>query len=617
MTAIKFFIVGSDVTINIVFHLVAIVFHLFFLVYNLVIVFKYKEAKAGFFIPLFVYVVFTGFGFSVMKENLNADMVVGFFLFLLGFSITYSFGIKEGIQNKEAVVKIKEKSPFVLPILFFIIMVSGFSVFLIPRDINTIVQFGFCLFGSVLVYGLGMFLLFKTLQEVQKLNENRDKILNPQAPKKLLLINPGNLDKTGLNINTGSSFPPLGLGVLAALTPECFQIKLIDENFDTFAYEPADLVAITAFTSVAARAYEIAKIYEEKGVPVIMGGIHASMCPDEASRFVSCVVTGEAESVWPQVVQDFSKGKLQKRYTAGQCSLTNMPVPERTLFSDKYLFASVQTSRGCPMDCSFCSVTTFNGRKYRQRPVKEVLDELESIKQGYIFFVDDNLLGYGKDASKRAIELFRGMVERKLNKKWFCQAAINFGDDEQVLKWANKAGCKMVFLGLESPDSDELKAMNKKMNVNRNYEKTFKKIHKYKIAIVGAFINGSDAETFQSMKKKAGYILKNSIDVIQTTILTPLPGTRLFNDLVKSNRLLYTRFPEDWKNYDMTELTYRLSKMGSHEFYKVYKKNSEKFYSRFNLTRLFFRTWMATKSIEAANWALSSNMNYRNVSINN
>jgi radical SAM superfamily enzyme YgiQ (UPF0313 family) len=197
--------------------------------------------------------------------------------------------------------------------------------------------------------------------------------------KRLLLINPVNPVRVGLTINPSSRFPPLGLGIVAALTPDDWDIEIIDENFEKFRYRKADLVGLTTFTANANRAYEIAGIYRKKGTKTILGGIHASMMPQEAMDYVDAVVIGEVESIWQKVITDFDKGRMQRIYKGEWLDLEGMPEPRRDLFHSNYVFASIQTGRGCPMDCEFCSVSAFNGRRYRQRPVDEVLDELENI----------------------------------------------------------------------------------------------------------------------------------------------------------------------------------------------------------------------------------------------
>ena len=198
--------------------------------------------------------------------------------------------------------------------------------------------------------------------------------INTMKKRKLVLVNPVNPVRTGLTVNKSSRFPPIGLGIVAALTPDYWDVVLIDENWDTFAYHDADLVGITAFTASANRAYEIAAIYRERGVPVVMGGIHASMCTEETLRFVDAVVVGEAETVWPKVVADAEDGQLRQVYQGEWADLEGLPHPRRDLFHPDYMFTSVQTSRGCPMDCDFCSVTAFNGaRRTGNHSTKDVV----------------------------------------------------------------------------------------------------------------------------------------------------------------------------------------------------------------------------------------------------
>jgi radical SAM superfamily enzyme YgiQ (UPF0313 family) len=435
--------------------------------------------------------------------------------------------------------------------------------------------------------------------------------------RKLVLVNPVNPARTGLTVNKSSRFPPLGLGIVAALTPERWDVALLDENWEPFVYQNADLVGITAFTASANRAYEIAAIYRERGTRVVMGGIHASTCTEEALRFVEAVVVGEAETAWPQVVADVEAGQLRQVYRGEWADLAGLPRPRRDLFHPGYMFASVQTSRGCPMDCEFCSVTAFNGRRYRRRPPEEVLDELETIPQKMLFFVDDNIIGYGRESREQALAIFRGMVERRMDKWWFCQASLNFADDEDVLRWAGRAGCTMVFLGLEAEEVDALAEVKKRLNLRRgveSYEEAFRRIHRAGIAVLGAFIFGMDGDTPEKLRHRAAYMVRSGVDVMQKTFLTPLPGTRLFDQLRDEGRLLYTDFPRDWERYDMGEAIHQPQGMAPEMLTQAMEEFSRRMYAWPVLTRKALRTLWETRNPLAAMFAWQSNVNYRNVS---
>jgi radical SAM superfamily enzyme YgiQ (UPF0313 family) len=433
--------------------------------------------------------------------------------------------------------------------------------------------------------------------------------------KKLILINPVDKVFAGKRIKRSSKIPPLGLGIVAALTPNDWTVKIIDENFTDSIYEEADLVGITACTASANRAYEIAKIYRDKNIPVIMGGIHASLQYEEAVKYVDSVVVGEAEGIWSRLLSDFESGNLKKVYISKKMDLANMPIPRHDLLHKRYLFGAVQTARGCPMDCDFCSVTSFNGHTFRQRPIEDVLDEIERIPQNLFFFVDDNIIGYGKSNAERALDLFKGMIRRGIKKDWFCQASLNFADNEEILAYAAKSGCRMVILGLEAENIEPLKDANKKLNLKigvNSYADILKKIHKYGIAVVGAFIYGFESDTPKILDKRTDYIINSGVDVIQTTFLTPLPGTRLFKKMVKEDRLLFKNFPSDWNYFDvMTEVVFKPKLMDIAELSSAMDKCDAKI--RKVILKKFFKTLFATRSLKTALWALVTNIKYQNV----
>jgi radical SAM superfamily enzyme YgiQ (UPF0313 family) len=434
--------------------------------------------------------------------------------------------------------------------------------------------------------------------------------------RKLLLINPLSLTRDGLVLHHHVIYPPIGLGIVAALTPDHWDVEILDENFDRFKYKKADMVALTALTSSIARAYQIAAVYREKGIPTVLGGIHASMVPDEAEQFVDSVVVGEVESEWAKVIHDFENGSLKKRYTATLLPFENAVVPARHLFHPGYQFASVQTTRGCPMRCDFCSVHTFSGSKYRERPVEETLDELESIPFDKIYIVDDNLIGYGKKSQERAIALFRGMIDRGIKKQWFGSVSMNFAENEEVLELAAKAGCGMVLLGVESERIDQLEETNKKLNIKigiEHYDEVFKKIHKYGIAVLGAFIYGLESDTPERMRHRTEYINNADIDAVQATVLTPLPGTSLYNRMKKNGQLAMQNYPDDWQHYDFAEMVFDHKHMSREEFNKEFKANMEAMYNDHIIKKKFLRSLKQTRSTLAAVWAYGSNLQYQNM----
>lgn len=434
--------------------------------------------------------------------------------------------------------------------------------------------------------------------------------------KRLLLINPINQRRKGLLRDKHAIYPPLALGIVAALTPDDWEISLIDENFDDFVYRDADLVAFTSFTSTVNRAYELAAVYRTKGIPTVIGGIHASMMPDEATQYVDSVVINEAESVWKEVIRDAESGRLKKTYRGEWLSLAGLPQPRTDLFHPDYVFGSIQTGRGCPMKCDFCSVHTFNGSKFRQRPVEEVLDEFEKIPQQRIFIVDDNLIGYSQRSFERAKSIFRGLIERNIKKDWFCQASINVADDDELLQLAAESGCRLILLGIESEKASSLVQMNKSLNAKRgseSYSGVFEALHKHGIGVLGTFIMGLENDDEQDLIHRAKFIMESSVDAIQTTLMTPLPGTVLFNRLKNEGRLMYTNFPEDWSRYHFGELVHQPLKMSHEAMNECIQQQFVRMYDPKTLKRRMIQSLKNTRNPVTATWAYASNLQYRNI----
>jgi len=440
------------------------------------------------------------------------------------------------------------------------------------------------------------------------------------SKRKLVLVNPRGKHRIGFVANRESRYPPLGLLIIAALTPSEWDISLKDENFEEFEYEDADLVGITSFTSTVTRAYDIAKLYTNNNVPVVMGGIHASMLPEEAEKYVNSVVIGEAESVWSDILSDFESGSLKKRYNGIRLPLEQSPIARHDLLHPDYMFDSIQTTRGCPMQCEFCSVHTFNGKAYRTRPVENVLDELETMKSKSIMFVDDNIVGYNKPARDHAKAIFRGMIERGIKKDWFCQASINFGDDDELLDLAAEAGCRLVLIGIESEKIDALQSMKKRSNLKAgpdNYNKIFDKIQSHGISVLGTFIFGLDTDTLSDLKDRQNYILSSNVNAAQVSILTPFPGTITYTQYEKEGRITENNYPKDWEKYWGGEVVIEPKNITAAELTKFKFDNIDSLYNRKNLMKVLRRTLKTTKNAKAAMWAFSASAHYNNMAYEN
>jgi radical SAM superfamily enzyme YgiQ (UPF0313 family) len=345
--------------------------------------------------------------------------------------------------------------------------------------------------------------------------------------------------------------------VLAGLTPPEWEISIVDENLsapDYAAMPRADLVGITAFTSQANRAYKVATYFRNLGVPVVMGGIHATMCLEEVMERVDSVVTGEAEGIWPQLIEDARHGTLKRRYDGGLAEISDVPLARHDLLATGYAFGAIQTTRGCPLNCSFCSVTAFNGARYRQRPIPDVVREFQSIREKRVLVVDDNLIGTRPEHIARAKDMFRAMAQANLQKEWVSQATINFADDEELLALAAKAGCRGVFIGFESPSPEGLREVGKKFNLlkGRGFRASVRRIQRHNILVVGSFIIGLDIDERGVGKHIAEVARQYGVDNLNVLFLTPLPGTRLWDQMKSQDRIALDTFPQDWKYYTLT-----------------------------------------------------------------
>ncbi len=442
--------------------------------------------------------------------------------------------------------------------------------------------------------------------------------LSPSPTMRLYLINPSNPLVSLVNVeqsrwNRYRVWKPLGLMVIAGLTPEDWEVAIIDENLGVPDYSrlpKPDLVGITAFTSQAERAYELATRFRGDGVPVAIGGIHATMCFEEASGYVDAVITGEAERVWGEVLEDARAGRLKPLYEGGFAELTEMAKARHDLLPNKYAFGSVQTSRGCPLHCSFCSVTAFNGSRFRQRPIKDVIEELETVSEDLVLIVDDNLIGTRREHQERAKDLFRAMIEADLDKSWVAQTTINAANDDELLTLAAAAGCKGLFVGFESPQpnsSKEIHAKNKLCRC-RDLSLAVRRIQNHGILVAGSFIIGFEGDMPGIGALIADTAERYGVDIVNVLFLTPLPGTKLWDEMKAEGRVALSRFPEDWSYFTLTYPVARFAGLTSRQAVNEMVSCSKRFYST---PRMMRRLWRNIRRGQSVRIGLAGGLSYK------
>jgi radical SAM superfamily enzyme YgiQ (UPF0313 family) len=336
----------------------------------------------------------------------------------------------------------------------------------------------------------------------------------------------------------------VNLPLLAALTPPGHTMTLVDEAFaPDDMNQDVDLVGITVMTDLALRAYHIADTYRRKAVKVVMGGIHPTVLPDEALEHADAVVVGEAEGIWPRLLSDAASGQMQRLYRAGKMTdLQGLPKPRRDLFpgtnGNGYIPVpiGVETSRGCPYDCEFCSIGQTLGYHYRVRPVQEVIAEIESMDSPHLFFVDD-ALGLSRNAAKK---LYTEMIP--LRRLWLGQGTVSLAEDLELLRLMRRAGCMGLLIGFESVQKGTQNEMKKIRNLRIDFYEAMHRFHGEGFGILGSFVFGFDYENKDVFEQTLEFIMRSRMDVVQLRILTPYPGTRLYKRLLSEGRL----FVRDW-----------------------------------------------------------------------
>ena len=380
----------------------------------------------------------------------------------------------------------------------------------------------------------------------------------------------------------------VNLPLLAALTPPGHTITIVEEAFaPDDINEDVDLVGITVLTELALRAYAIGDTYRRKGVKVVMGGIHPTVLPDEALEHADAVVVGEAEGVWPRLVSDAASGQMQRLYRAGKMTdLQGLPKPRRDLFPGTKgkgyipIPIGVETSRGCPYDCEFCSIGRTLGHQYRVRPVQEVIAEIEAIDSPHLFFVDD-ALGLNRNAAKK---LFTEMIP--LRRLWMGQGTVSLAEDLELLRLMRRSGCMGLLIGFESVQKGTQNEVKKIKNLRIDFYEAMRRFHGEGFGILGAFVFGFDYENKDVFEQTVEFIMRSRMDCVELRTLTPFPGTRLYERLLSEGRL----FVRDWwlRGYPPDTLLFQPKGMTADELINGFARLNRQAYSFGAMTKRFF-----------------------------
>lgn len=417
---------------------------------------------------------------------------------------------------------------------------------------------------------------------------------------KLTIIHPCIGRKPGQKYIRTWQMEALPAATLAGLTPKDVEIRFYDDRMEAIPFdEKTDLIAISVETYTAKRAYQIATEFRKRHVPVVMGGFHATLCPNEVAQYAEAVVCGEAESIWPQVVDDAWHGKLEKFYRqTGRPTLANLK-PDRSIFRGKrYLpIGLVEAGRGCHFKCDFCAVQTVFNSTQTRRPVDAIVAEIEQMKheRKLFFFVDDNITSNMEQAK----EFFRALIP--LGIRWVSQSSINAAHDEEFLELLVQSGCQGVLIGFESLNPANLKDMNKAFNTMRGgFEKALANLRRYKIRVYGTFIFGYDRDTPESFHNTVEFAKEHALYIAAFNHLTPFPGTPLYERLRKEGRLLY----ENWwldNRYSYNRIPFRPRGMAPEALQRNCLEARREFYS----WRSIFRRGM--DSVNRSDWFMWRN----------
>lgn len=404
----------------------------------------------------------------------------------------------------------------------------------------------------------------------------------------ILLIDPVTTARTlaveeRQELRRGIGYPGIGLITVAALTPSRFHVRVIDESVEEIDLNSApDLVGISVQAPTAPYAYELCSHFRSKGIPVVLGGVHASLHPEEAQSHADSLVTGEAELIWHQLLKDFEKGELKRCYNAGALAdLDNSPRPRYDLLRDEnyQIPGVVQASKGCPFGCEFCSLHAYVGNSPRFRSVEKVAGDIQAMPHSNILFADDNIYA-DREYTKK---LFQSLYP--LKKRWVAESTWHIAYDEETLSLAKHAGCAGLFIGFDSINRQRrMIKVPGSGNIEDIYIRAIRNIQKKGIAVVAAFVFGLDNDDDSVFERSLQVALKGGANLVNFSALVPYPGTPVFRRLEEEGRI--TEW--NWSKYISPHICFEPRNMTAEHLYEGILWAQKEFYSLSNIVKISF-----------------------------